>query len=91
MMKKIIYISCSLFLVIVVSGFIYVLSINANLKNDNRILNFKIEKINKKINEAKENITDSENELNNLEETNKEKIKEFEIWKNLKEKINQSL
>jgi len=84
-------ISCSLFLIIVVSGFIYILSINANLKNDNKILKFKIYKINQKINEAKENITNSEDELNNLEETNKEKIKEFEIWKNLKEKINQSL
>jgi len=91
MMKKIIYISCSLLLTIVVSGFIYILSINANLKNDNKILNSKIDKINQKINETKENITNSEDELNNLEETNKEKIKEFEIWKNLKEKINQSL
>lgn len=91
MLKKIILISGGLFLIIFISSFIYILGSLTNVRYDNALLNSKIKEVNEKINTVKDNIINDDNSLKALKEENAEKIKEFEIWKNLKEKINQSL
>lgn len=92
MNKKIIpyYIFSSL-LTISLVVFLYIFINYKNLDKKNQELTKKINTIENVEKEIKENIEKEEENIKILEENNKEKIEEYEIWINIKNKITQAI
>lgn len=62
-----------------------------NYKEDNIILKEKIETLNNDINLINKTNIDSKEKLDNLKEKSSKKIKELELWKQMKEKVTNAL
>lgn len=92
MNKKIIpcYIFSSL-LTISLVVFLYIFINYKNLTKNNQELTKKINTIENKEKTISENIEKEEENIKALEEKNKEKIEEYEIWINIKSKVNQAI
>ena len=81
---SIIIIICSLFLVKEINKY------NDEVKNNKNLAN-EIDKIKNDINTVNTNITNYEEEIETLKTKHASELKEQQIWKNMKEKLSQSL
>lgn len=91
MMKKVLIVFMSIILIFSVLGLFYGFNMSAKLEKETGTLISDIEKKGDEIDEKKQNILEWENEISNLEEANKDELKELDVWIKLKEKLNQAL
>lgn len=89
--KTIPYYIFSSLLTISLVVFLYIFINYKNLDKKNQELTKKINTIENVEKEIKENIEKEEENIKILEENNKEKIEEYEIWINIKNKITQAI
>ena len=89
-MKKILIVFMSIILIFSVLGLFYGFNMSAKLEKETGTLISDIEKKGDEIDEKKQNILEWENEISNLEDANKDELKELDVWIKLKEKLNQA-
>ena len=91
MKKVILIVFLSLILILFSLNFLYTRSEYKKIENDNNNLIIEIERIKQDIERKNESNSNFEIDKATLEEENKEKIKEQNIWLELKEKLKQAI
>ena len=91
-MKKNVFLIISIFLLILSAGtFAYLYYQNNKLNKEVNDLKDNITKVEKAIESDKKEITEKEDEYEKLKEKVKENLEELSIWENIKDELNKSL